>query len=384
MLDNIKQYDVIIVGGGPAGTTTAMALEQSGLKTALLDKDVFPRDKICGDFIAIKGLKETFDLKPELKTIFKEFPKKAVNRSTHFYVDKYDPICINWVTTSYTIKRIDFDNVLMEQVKKAGVVEVIEGEGIKEIERTTEGFELRASSGATFQCRMLIGADGAHSVVAKKLAGYRVNKDYYGGSVRAYYNKLESIDSKVNEVYIHRQVVPGYFWLFPLSGTQANVGLGMHSRFIAKNKINLKQLMLDFVKTHPVLKKKFNTAEMDGKIEGFGLPFYSKRYALSGEGFLLTGDAGSLMDPSNGEGIIQAIVSGKLAAKMAIAAFKKQDFSASFLKTYEDQVHKKYWAEMRFKTRFVKIFGRYYGWLKFVGWLNERSPMVSRLIKRVL
>ncbi len=377
-------FDVVIVGGGPAGTTTAMALENSGLRVALLDKAIFPRDKICGDFVTISGLRETFTIKPELKERFANYPKKAVNRKTHFFIDDYKPVEIEWVTTSYTIKRIDLDNELMKVVKEGGKTHIFEGDGVKEIEEQENGYKLTTKNGAVFNTAVLVGADGAHSVVAKKLADYKLDKNHYGGSVRAYYQNLTNVDSTINEVYIHKDVVPGYFWLFPLSTTEANVGLGMHSKHITKNKINLKELMVQFIGKHKVLKTKFSTASMDGKIEGFGLPFYSKKYTLSGKRFMLLGDAGNLMDPSNGEGIMPAICSAKFAADTIMEAFEKNDFSKGQFKKYEKRVHDKFWKEMRFKAWFVKYFGSQYQILKGIGYLSQKSPLVKKAIKRFM
>lgn len=381
LLKSDNTFDVIIVGGGPAGTTTAMALENSGLRVALIDKCIFPRDKICGDFVAIGGLKETFTIKPELKERFEKYPKKAINRKTHFYIDDYKPIEIEWVTTSYTIKRIDFDNELMEVVKESGKTHIYEGDGIKEIEEVENEYRLTTKQGIVFNTSVLIGADGAHSIVAKKLADYKLDKNHYGGSVRAYYQKLRNVDSAITELYIHKDVVSGYFWLFPLSNTEANVGLGMHSRYITKNKVNLKELMLEFIGKHKILKSKFSTAEIDGKIEGFGLPLYSKKYKLSGKRFMLLGDAGNLIDPSNGEGIMPAICSAKYAAETIKEAFKKNDFSESQFKKYDDRVHAKFWREMRFKAFFMKYFVTQYQILKSIGYLSQRSTLVKKVIK---
>ncbi len=377
-------FDVLIAGAGPAGTTAAMGLEKSGLRVALLDKHTFPRDKICGDFVAIKGLRETFDLRPELKDHFAHYPKKVVNTSTHVYVDKYNPLRADWVTRSYTIKRIDLDNELLVQVKEAGKTEVFEGHGIKRIEQTAGGYNIESSKGLRFTAKVLIGADGAHSAVAKQLAGYKVDRKHYGGSVRAYFSGVENIDTAVNEVYMHKHVVPGYFWLFPVSENEANVGLGMHSMHITANKVDLKKLFHNFIESHPVLKKKLGNAQMEGKLEGFGLPFYSKRFTLSGEGMMLCGDAGSMIDPSTGEGILPAIHSGKIAARKAIEAFEKNDFSATFFKSYEDAVHEKFWPEMKRKAWLVNHFAHRYQFIKLGGYLCHHVPFIKRRLQKLM
>lgn len=377
-------FDVLIVGAGPAGTTAAMGLEKSGLKVALIDKDVFPRDKICGDFVAIQGLRETFDLVPGLKEHFAQYPKKALNTSTAIFVDKFAPFRINWVTRSYVIKRMDLDNELLNQVKKAGVTSIFEGEGVKKIERLEEGgFVAATASGRTLKAKLIIGADGAHSVVAKQLAGYKVDREHYGGSVRAYFSGVENIESAVNELYIHKEVVPGYFWLFPVSETEANVGVGMHSRHITSHKVDLKKLFYSFIEQNPALQSKLANATQEGKLEGFGLPFFSQPFPLAGEGFMLCGDAGSMIDPSSGEGIYPAIYSGKMAARVAVEAFEQGDFSTEKMKTYEALVHKKFWKGMKTKAWLANNFAHRYGLIKAVGYLCFRVPFVRKRLQKL-
>jgi geranylgeranyl reductase family protein len=379
------KFDVLIVGAGPAGTTAALGLEKSGLRVALVDKDVFPRDKICGDFVAIQGLRETFDLVPSFKEYFANYPKKALNTSTSLYVDKFSPFRVEWVTRSYVIKRMDFDNELLNQVKKGGVTYVFEGEGIKRIERLEEGgFAATTAKGTTLKAKLIIGADGAHSVVAKQLAGYKVDREHYGGSVRAYFTGVENIDSAVNELHIQKEVVPGYFWLFPVSETEANVGLGMHSRYITKNKVDLKKLFDTFIENNPALRSKLGNATQVGKLEGFGLPFFSKAFPLAGEGFMLCGDAGSMVDPSSGEGIYPAIYSGKMAARIAIEAFEEQDFSATKMGAYEDLIHKKFWKNMKTKAWLAKHFAHRYGLIKSVGYLCAEVPFIRKRLQKLL
>ncbi|HAD98204.1 MAG TPA: hypothetical protein DCG19_12410, partial [Cryomorphaceae bacterium] len=225
-------YDLIISGAGPAGASCAMALEDSGLKIALLDKYEFPRDKICGDFIAAKGVRELIHIKPSLKERFEKFPHKTVNRSTHLFVGKMDPIQIDWVLKSYTIKRELFDNELVQSILETGKIDFFPVQAVKDVEANDEGVSVTTVNGSTFKAKMIIGADGAHSPVAKMLAGYKVDRKHYGGSVRAYYSGVENIDPAINEIYAHKDVLPGYFWLFPISKTEANVGLGMQSRHI--------------------------------------------------------------------------------------------------------------------------------------------------------
>ncbi len=355
-----------------------MALENSGLKLALLDKYDFPRDKICGDFVAAKGIRELLKIKPELKSHIENYPRKATNKSTQLFVGDLDPLHLDWVLTSYTIKRQDFDNLLLEEVLKAGKVDFYPTNAAKKVNYQDGEVILETTGGNRFLAKMVIGADGAHSQVSKSLAGYKVDKEHYGGSIRAYYTGVENITESINEVYVHKDVVPGYFWLFPVSPTEANVGLGMHSTHITKNRVNLKELFYEFIETSPVLQSKLGNAHMEGKLEGFGLPFYSKKYTVSGDGFLLVGDAASLIDPTNGEGIMPAIISGNMAAQHIIKCFEQKRFDADFNLAYANELHGKYWKEMRMKAWLVKHFADKTRLLNAVAYVCVKSPFIKR------
>lgn len=361
-----------------------MALENSGLKIALLDKYEFPRDKICGDFVAAKGIRELLKIKPELKSRIENYPRKATNKSTQLFVGDLDPLHLDWVLTSYTIKRQDFDNLLLEEVLKSGKVDFYPNHGAKKIQYTNSGVEVETAGGERFIAKMIVGADGAHSQVSKGLAGYKVDKEHYGGSVRAYFTGVENVTESINEVYVHKNVVPGYFWLFPVSPTEANVGLGMHSSHITKNKVNLKELFYEFIETSPVLQSKLGNAEMNGKLEGFGLPFYSKKYTVSGDGFLLVGDAASLIDPTNGEGIMPAIISGNMAAQHIIKCFEQNRFDAEFNLAYANELHGKYWKEMKIKAWLVKHFADKTKLLNALAYVCVKNPFIKKRLQKFL
>jgi len=378
-----EHFDLIIAGAGPAGTTCAMALEKSGLRIAVLDKDNFPRDKICGDFVSAKGIRELVSVKPELQERLAKFPRKVINTKTHYYVNNFEPFGLTWVLKSYTIRRMDFDHELVKMMLEDDKVSFYPEQRIKKVSPTADGVSVETATHC-FTAKMVIGADGAHSQVAKDLANFKVDKQHYGGSVRAYYTNVENINTEANEVYLHRDILPGYFWLFPVSPTEANVGLGMHSSHISQHKINLKKHFYDFIEKSPRLQQKLGNAQMEGKLEGFGLPFFSKKHTISGNRFLLLGDAASMIDPTNGEGIMPAIISGKLAAEQLEKAFAAQDFSAAFLKGYEKAIHKRYWTEMKMKAWVVKAFADKNRLLNLIGWACVKSPFLKRRVQKLM
>jgi flavin-dependent dehydrogenase len=189
-----------------------------------------------------------------------------------------------------------------------------------------------------------------------------MEKSHYCGGVRAYYTGVTGMDSdNFIELHFIDDVLPGYFWIFPLPNGRANVGLGMRSDKISQKKIDLKKLMEKIVTQDPVLSKRFTNATCEGDIKGYGLPLGSKKRKISGDGFVLVGDAASLIDPFTGEGIGNAMMSGWMAGNKAIEALSANNFSSDFLKKYDDAVYARLWSELRLSKIMQEMVN--YPWL---------------------
>jgi flavin-dependent dehydrogenase len=158
-----------------------------------------------------------------------------------------------------------------------------------------------------------------------------------------------------------KELLPGYFWIFPLPNGQANVGMGMLSSDIKKNKVNLRKSMLDIIATHPRMKERFSEAKLEGNVVGWGLPLGSKKRSISGANYILTGDAASLIDPFTGEGVGNAIVSGLVASRIAKKAIETNDFSAEALQEYDSIIYQKLWKELKLSHRMQQLTT--YPWL---------------------
>jgi flavin-dependent dehydrogenase len=142
----------------------------------------------------------------------------------------------------------------------------------------------------------------------------------------------------------------------------ANVGVGIISEQIRKKKINLREQMLHAIKTNPQIAPRFADATLVDKIKGWGLPLAMERQPLSGNNFMLVGDAGCLIDPFSGEGIGNALYSGMLAAAGIQQAVAQKDFSAAFLKTaYDDVLYKRLGSELQISATLQRLCK--YPWL---------------------
>jgi flavin-dependent dehydrogenase len=206
------------------------------------------------------------------------------------------------------------------------------------------------------QAKMVIDASGANSWFSRHFAGLQNLPTHNCAGVRAYYSGVSGLDEDgFIELHFIKEALPGYFWIFPLPNGGANVGLGMRSDLISKQKVDLKQLMKDVIEKAPDIRERFAGAKLEGPIKGFPLPLGSKRQKLSGDNYLLVGDAAHLIDPFTGEGISNAMISGAYAAEVCANALNTQDFSADHLKEYDEKVYKRLGQELSLSYKLQRL-----------------------------
>ena len=346
----MKKFDVAIVGAGPAGSSLAICLHKSGLKVALIDKSTFPRDKICGDAISPDVVNQLGKMQLGTKEAFMALDKKIWCNAVRFVSPNYHAVDLKLNeegVNGYVSPRIDFDSFLYKQALLSDAVKDFSGTILKEISTSIDGVCIQLES-ESIEAKMVIGADGAHSIVKRTFMDEPMDKDHYCAGLRVYYENVSGFsDDNAVELHFYNELLPGYFWVFPLPGNRANVGLGMLSSFIAKKKPNLKKLLQEIIDTHPNVKDRFANAKALEQIQGFGLPLGSKKRLISGDRFLLLGDAASLINPLSGEGIANAIRSGRVAADHIITAFNLGRFDAQFNQAYDKEIYRRLWGELR-------------------------------------
>lgn len=347
-----KNFDVLIVGAGPAGTASAIKLAKSGLNVALCDKAIFPRDKICGDALSVDVINQLAILSDKLAEQFRILENKIPSYGVKIFSPDHNHIDIPFIyknikSCGYISPRIDFDNLLFQHVKQYSNIHVYENCTVTNSYIIKDKPTLQTNLGI-FTGKIIIGADGAHSIIAKVSGDIKVEKEHYSAGLRVYYEDVSEFHQEnFIELHFFKDILPGYLWIFPLSGNKANIGIGMLSSTVSKKKVNLKLTLQNLLKTHPHLKERFKDAKPLETIKGYGLPLGSKKRNLSGAHFLLTGDAAALIDPFSGEGIANAIRSGRIAAEHVIKCFEQNNFSAAFNKAYDKEIYHKMWNEFK-------------------------------------
>jgi geranylgeranyl reductase family protein len=358
-----NDFDVVIVGAGPSGCTTALSLAESGLKVALVDKAVLPGEKICGDALSGTVLKVLKRLPGNCFDEFLKLEPKTPSWGIRFIAPDGECLDVPFLLEKkpenmppgYLCKRKLFDGFLQQKVRELTTYNVTGDFQVKQILREKELFIIKGDK-EDLRCRMIVGADGTPSTVGRALAGHSLNHKQYCLGARTYFTGVAGFHpEKFIELYFLEELLPGYLWIFPMNDDITNVGLGIPSEKMKSVPGSLSAMLQQIIHTHPSFSSRFANAVMTGKIDTHGLPLGPDPKAISGDGFLLTGDAASLVDSFSGEGIGNAMVSGEVAAATIREAFSKNDFSSGFLNQYDKMINKKLGRELKTSQRIHEL-----------------------------
>jgi geranylgeranyl reductase family protein len=317
-------YDVIVVGGGPAGSSAGRFCAQAGLKTLLIEKERLPRYKVCGGCLSVKASRLLgFDLRPVIENTITG-AKITYPTEDPLLLESSEPI-------GFMVMRDRFDHLLLEKAKEQGT-EVLEGEKVVGVRETESALEVELGKGERLRCEYLIGADGSGSVVSRAFSRIRLKNNGTGIGLESEV-PLHAVtdfpreDRHIVNLYFG-QIPNGYGWVFP---KKDGLSIGIGGIFGSKGKSRPRDYFDAFLK-----ELHFINRDNVGKVLGHPLPcFCDEKGKISYRNVLLVGDAGHLMDPLTGEGIYYAIRSGTLAAEAVVQSKEKGgDASAP----YQDSV----------------------------------------------
>lgn len=366
---------VIIVGAGPAGAAASIFLSKATIPHVILDKEKFPRDKVCGDAC---GGKTAFVLRKAdplwIQEIFQRSNQYMPTHGALFFSPDGKSLRIPFSrknvlpghAAGFTTPRLTFDHFLFEKLA-TDYSTIHQNVSLKSIARTSDGLVkadyVEENGDVEVTAPLIIGADGDKSQVRKVLLNHDNSSKADCVALRAYYRGVTELHREnYIELHLLPEVVPGYFWIFPLPNGLSNVGVGMLSEQIRKKKLNLREVMLNAIQHNPHLRHRFVNATLVDKIQGWGLPMGLKQQRVSGNNFMLTGDAANLVDPFTGEGIGNALYSGMLAAEACSDALLDDKFDAVFLKEkYDDRLYGKIGTEMKTSAILQRLC--HYPWL---------------------
>jgi menaquinone-9 beta-reductase len=335
-----EQYDLVVVGAGPGGSSAAYNSVKVGLNTLLIDRQEFPRDKTCGDGlmphaaseVAMMGLADWLDEPHHGRfTGFSIYTRTALLRQ-NVPPSLHGP-------HGYVVRRKETDAKLLERAISAGAdfrAGVRATHPVRSPSGRLTGIEAsKAGESLRFDAPIVVVADGVGG-----FAGNGMKAHQNAVARRQYFRGVDGPAKQDLHVFITKDMNShgaGYGWVFYFGDGTANVGAGVSTAALERTGRNLKDFYDRFLE-EPLMADWLKNATPEGPPTSWSLKmgmWGAKRY---GQGMILVGDAGSMIHPISGEGVGYALESGRLAASWANEAHVRQDFSASVLSGYERQL----------------------------------------------
>lgn len=314
---NTVDAEVVVVGAGPAGVATAVHLHRAGRDVLLIDKASFPRDKICGDGLTAAALRELSDLglKPADVPSWQRVDDVTV-RSPLGHRCVF-PLPRGMGTFAAVATRAELDAALVDLARAEGV-QVMEGTTLLDASAGRDEVILELSSGRV-EASFAVGADGMWSPLRRAL-GHAVPN--YRGEWHAFRQYFTGVSpSAAAELFIsfEADLLPGYFWSFPLSGGRANVGFGIQRGHKVRTK-EMGALWKDLLARPHINEFLGDGAEPLSPHRAWPIPAAIDTVASGHGRVLYVGDAAAACDPMTGEGIGQALLTGRMAATAIASA----------------------------------------------------------------
>lgn len=350
-----NRFDVIVVGGGPAGSAAGWALAKRGIRVAVLERAQFPREKVCGDFVEPAGLRilkamgcwDELGLEGRLP-ITRNRVYFGPRMPYHGAIPYYDG-AHGMPPHGYIIPRDQLDTVLLDTAEQTGA-SVYRATAAKAV--TREGGLMRveaqhAGKAVSLTAPLVIGADGVQSLVARSFGLSRTDRRHIGVSQRVYLDGIEVEDGEAT-IWFDEDITPGYGWMFPMSGGRANVGVGLLSETCVRFDMPVQDMFREAVRRLRIRHPGCAAARIASKPLGGAVHMYGGITRNHFAGGLLVGDAGSFVDPMTGEGITQGMESSIIASRTIAEALERGRFEADDLARYEHDFRAYFDPAMRY------------------------------------
>lgn len=403
----VLDTDVVVVGAGPAGAAAAVELRRAGRDVLVLDKAVFPRDKCCGDGLTTLALRELehLGLDPGTITDWNDVDGAAIRspsgREVHVPLPEHGRYAA-------VAPRLQLDDALVQLARKEGA-DVRDGHGFRAVavlggaddhhtgrvdasgSVDASGHVVVDADGLTVRARYVVAADGMWSPVRKALGlgpdGYR--GEWHG--FRQYARNVTGSAASQLHVWFEPDLLPGYAWSFPLPDARVNVGFGV-LRGEGRRVQDMKRQWIDLLQRPHVVAALGPDAELEDRHTAWPIPARIDRAVLASGRVLFVGDAAMATDVMTGEGIGQALLTGRLAAEAIIAAGALQPEAAADV--YRADVHHHLVADHRMSAALgavlatswgargaIRVVARSGSWGRrnFARWMFEDEPRAVAL-----
>ncbi|MEU7893532.1 geranylgeranyl reductase family protein [Nonomuraea sp. NPDC049152] len=323
---NATDADVIVVGAGPAGSATAFYLAQAGLDVLLLEKTRFPREKVCGDGLTPRAVKQLMNMGVDI-----DAPGWVRNKGLRVVGGggRYDldwPQLDSFPDFGLVRTRQDFDHIVAANAVKGGVrlMEGVNVTGPILDDRSGHIVGVTTKDGVSYRSRLVVAADGNSTRLALAMGLYKREDRPMGVAVRTYFESPRHDDDYLEiwlELWDGETLLPGYGWVFGVGDGTSNVGLGLLNTSDAFKNIDYRDLLKRWTRNMPA-EWGFTEDNMTTSIRGAALPMAFNRQPHYTRGLVLVGDSGGAINPFNGEGIAYAMETGEIAAEVIVKALR--------------------------------------------------------------
>jgi len=372
-----RQADVIVVGAGPAGASAAYHLAEAGVDVLLLDKQGFPRDKICGDGLTPRAVRQLVAMGIDIHAPGWQKNKGLRIVGAGHRIELPWPDLATFPPYGLVRTRMDLDEVLARHAEKAGarlmertavtgpVVDERTGRVVGVTARPVDDRGRRLGETETYTAPLVIACDGVSARMAIAMGLERRENRPMAVGIRAYYTTprhddewmeswLELWDGEPNR----SNLLPGYGWIFGVGDGTANVGLGILNSSAAFQNVDYKDVLRRWLAQTPE-EWGFRDENLVGRIGSAALPMGFNRKPHYTRGVLLAGDSGGMVNPFNGEGIDYALESGHMAAEVVVQALARPDGAAreQVLHGYAAALDAEYGGYFTLGRVFAKMIG---------------------------
>jgi geranylgeranyl reductase family protein len=366
----VDEADVIVVGAGPAGSTTAYYLAQAGLDVLLLEKSRFPREKVCGDGLTPRGVKALVAMGisvSEQDGWIRNKGLRVVGAGKRMELPW--PELSSYPGYGLVRPRTDLDQMLARRAQQAGA-RLLEGVTVTgpvlddRTGRITGVVAKPADAGGerAYRARVIVAADGNSSRLSVAMGLLKRDDRPLGVAVRTYYQSPRHDDDYLEswlDLWDGDRLLPGYGWIFGMGDGTSNVGLGLMNTSTAFGHTDYHAMLRKWLAGMPA-EWGFTEENRTQPIRGAALPMGFNRTPHYYQGLLLVGDAAGMVNPFNGEGIAYAMESGEILARTVAQALARARRSETerVLAGYPRALADAYGGYYAVGRVFVKAIGR--------------------------
>jgi geranylgeranyl reductase family protein len=348
------QFEVCIIGAGPAGSAAALFLAKGGLRVALLDKSDFPRDKTCGDGLTPRAIRtlETMGVLPRIEAC----AFRAAGIKLRYSDELIYPLEIDQLEDLphylLTMPRFRLDDLLRQFAVEAGATFFPEAR-VEDITRVRgEGVQIHTTGGPGFLCDLAVIAAGANSSLLQRLGLLR-RPPPINLAARAYFENIRDLDDSLI-LFFDGVDLPGYGWVFPTGEGTANVGCGVFFEGPGSQASQLRSL----IDEHPYLRRLLADARQVGPVKGFPVRTDFSPAHSGNAWILVIGEATGLVNPITGEGIDYALESAQLAADAILSEWRGGPPSGAIQSRYRTGLRQRFQNQLALNRLAQRVYFR--------------------------